>query len=200
MSRTNGVLRPIHHSPFTIYHSHEKRSTEALLCSSTTLSLVNYLAGVWTLTSIFCVPPPPNNRPLKANRTTSTIITKITRTATTPVLPLPPPSPLSPITRRLLLKRVCLFSRTGDASDCSTRLVYGQCSRPNTVMRVGHALFRKRALPASLCDSFRMPTCPRTTEGTSALSKRAGRKGQKLRETGMNPVSLNRVKAIARGC
>src|SRR6266436_3783890 len=51
-------------------------------------------AGACTLTLIF-VPPPPNNRPLNANKTTTTMITKITRTATTPALP--PPSPLSPI-------------------------------------------------------------------------------------------------------
>src|SRR5882762_3382990 len=51
-------------------------------------------------TSIFCVPPPPNKRPLKMNAKAKSRITKITRTATTPVLP-PPPSPLSPI--RLLL-------------------------------------------------------------------------------------------------
>src|SRR6185369_14852343 len=43
-------------------------------------------------TSIFCVPPPPNSRPLKTNSATSTMITKITSTATTPVLPPPPPS------------------------------------------------------------------------------------------------------------
>src|ERR1043166_3390929 len=43
-------------------------------------------------TSIFCVPPPRNIRPLKTNSATSTMITKITSTATTPTLPPPPPS------------------------------------------------------------------------------------------------------------
>jgi hypothetical protein len=56
-------------------------------------------AGACTLTLTF-VPPPPNNRPLNANKTTTTMITKITKTATTPALP--PPSPLSPMSSLLL--------------------------------------------------------------------------------------------------
>src|SRR5689334_16207682 len=55
-------------------------------------ALVDHLLGVEMFTSIFCVPPPPNSRPLKTNSATSTMITKITSTATTPALPPPPPS------------------------------------------------------------------------------------------------------------
>jgi hypothetical protein len=52
----------------------------------------SYLLGVEMLTSIFCVPPPPNIRPLNMYNPTNTISTKITTIATTPTLPLPPPS------------------------------------------------------------------------------------------------------------
>lgn len=116
MASSNAYQRPftVHHLPLT----KEKRSPTALLYSSIIAALGNheanpsrksnlakllsYLAGVWIFTSIFCVPPPPNNRPLKTTAKAKTIITKITSTATTPALP-PPPSPLSPMKRVLLL-------------------------------------------------------------------------------------------------
>jgi hypothetical protein len=81
-------------------------------------------AGACTLTSTF-VPPPPNKRPLNANKTTTTMITKITKTATTPALP--PPSPLSPMSS-LLLWELRIQTNKGDAGMITTGMLAGQSS------------------------------------------------------------------------